>query len=93
MSIYLPAGKMCLHNEELAKQSVVQMARELEVSKHPTVRNNIIIVLCDLAVRYSAKVDPYIATISSCLRDESLVSQVNTWGGGIILKLKTCTFT
>ena len=76
---------MCLHNEELAKKSVVQMARELEVSVHDTIRNNIIIVLCDLAVRYSAKVDPYISTISSCLRDESLVSHVYTCasvGGG-----------
>ena len=66
-------GKMCLHNEELAKKCVVQMVRELETSKHQTVRNNLIIILCDLTVRYSAKVDPYIDTISACLKDQSLV--------------------
>ncbi len=69
----LTAGKLCLHNEELTKQSVVQMAQELETTPHQTIRNNLIIILCDLTVRYSAKVDPYIDTISACLKDPSLV--------------------
>ena len=69
----LTPGKLCLHNEELTKQSVVQMAQELETTPHQTIRNNLIIILCDLTVRYSAKVDPYIDTISACLKDPSLV--------------------
>ncbi len=51
------------------------MARELETTSHQTIRNNLIIILCDLTVRYSAKVDPYIDTISACLKDPSLVSE------------------
>ena len=76
---------MCLHNEELAKKCVVQMVRELETSKHQTVRNNLIIILCDLTVRYSAKVDPYIDTISACLKDQSLVRKAHVLG--VIFKL------
>ena len=54
------------------------MVRELETSKHQAVRNNIVVVLCDLAVRYSTKVDPYISNISACLRDESLLVRKQT---------------
>lgn len=54
------------------------MARELETSTHQTVRNNLVVILCDLTVRYSAKVDPYIDTISACLKDESLVGLSDT---------------
>lgn len=73
-----PKGKLCLQNEELAKKSVVQMAQELLTSNHPATRNNIIVILCDLAVRYSTKVDPYISTISSCLKDECLLVRKQT---------------
>lgn len=71
-------GKLCLQNEDLAKKSIVQMARELEHSKDSSIRNNIVVILCDLAVRYSTKVDPYIPNISSCLRDESLLVRKQT---------------
>ena len=54
------------------------MAQELLTSKHPIVRNNIIINLCDLVVRYSTRVDPYIHVISSCLKDESLLVRKQT---------------
>lgn len=54
------------------------MAKELLTSKHPAVRNNIVVILCDLAVRYSTRVDPYIHTISSCLKDESLLVRKQT---------------
>ena len=54
------------------------MARELLISKHPAIRNNIIVILCNLAIRYSAKVDPYISSISSCLKDESLLVSKQT---------------
>lgn len=76
--IFFSSGKLCLQNEELAKKSIVQMVRELETSKHQAVRNNIVVVLCDLAVRYSTKVDPYISNISACLRDESLLVRKQT---------------
>ena len=75
---FSPPGKLCLQNEELAKKTILQMAKELEHSPHSAIRNNIIVVLCDLAVRYSAKVDPYISNISACLCDESLLVRKQT---------------
>lgn len=78
LNCHYPTGKLCLQNEELAKKSVVQMGRELLTSQHPVVRNNIVVILCDLAVRYSTKVDPYISTISSCLKDECLLVRKQT---------------
>ena len=67
-----------MQSEDLAKKSILQMAHELEHSRDPAIRNNVIVVLCDLAVRYSTKVDPYISNISSCLRDESLLVRKQT---------------
>ena len=66
-------GKLCLQNEDLTKKVVPQLAHELQTSPHAATRNNIVVVLCDLAVRYSVKVDPYIPSIAVCLKDESLL--------------------
>ena len=46
------AGKLCLQHEDLAKKLVAAFARELEVSEDPAIRNNVMIVMCDLCVRY-----------------------------------------
>ena len=54
------------------------MVRELHTSKDPPIRNNIVVILCDLAIRYSMRVDPYIHTISACLKDESLLIRKQT---------------
>ena len=45
-------GKLCLQNEALAKKCVAALARELERSDDAAVKNNIIVILCDLCVRY-----------------------------------------
>jgi len=45
-------GKLCLQNENLAKQNIPALARELEISPDVSVRNNVIIVMCDLCVRF-----------------------------------------
>ena len=45
-------GKLCLQNENLAKQCVPALARELEVSPDVAVRNNVVIVMCDLCIRF-----------------------------------------
>ena len=68
-----PSGKLCLQDEDLTKKSIPQMARELEHSQAPAIRNNIVVVLSDLAMRYSIKVDPYIPDMAACLKDESLL--------------------
>ena len=68
-----PSGKLCLQDEDLTKKSIPQMARELEHSQAPAICNNIVVVLSDLAMRYSIKVDPYIPDMAVCLKDESLL--------------------
>ncbi|KAK2517847.1 Ncapd3 [Columba livia] len=64
-------GKLCLQHEELAKKSIAALARELEVSGDVPVRNNVVIVMCDLCIRYTSMVDRYIPNISLCLKDPS----------------------
>ncbi|KAM9299270.1 condensin-2 complex subunit D3 [Gastrophryne carolinensis] len=62
-------GKLCLQHEDLAKKCIPAFARELEVSNDMAIRNNVIIVICDLCVRYTTMVDRYIPNVSTCLRD------------------------
>ncbi|KAM4828187.1 condensin-2 complex subunit D3 isoform 2-T2 [Thomomys bottae] len=62
-------GKLCLQNENLAKESIPALVRELEVCEDVAVRNNVIIVMCDLCIRYTVMVDKYIPNISICLKD------------------------
>ncbi|XP_058431285.1 condensin-2 complex subunit D3 isoform X2 [Marmota monax] len=62
-------GKLCLQHEDLAKKSIPALVRELEVSEDVAVRNNVIIVMCDLCIRYTVMVDKYIPNISICLKD------------------------
>ncbi|NXY90767.1 CNDD3 protein, partial [Alcedo cyanopectus] len=62
-------GKLCLQHEDLAKKCIAALARELEVSQDVAVRNNVVIVMCDLCIRYTSMVDRYIPNISLCLKD------------------------
>ncbi|XP_062948928.1 condensin-2 complex subunit D3 isoform X1 [Cynocephalus volans] len=62
-------GKLCLQHEDLAKRSIPALVRELEVCEDVAVRNNVIIVMCDLCIRYTVMVDKYIPNISMCLKD------------------------
>ncbi|XP_051494287.1 condensin-2 complex subunit D3 isoform X2 [Apus apus] len=66
---FITLGKLCLQNEDLAKKCIAALARELEVSHEVAVRNNVVIVMCDLCVRYTSMVDRYIPNISLCLKD------------------------
>ena len=49
--ISLPVGKLCLQNESVAKKCVAAMVRELDTSADPIIRNDVMIILCDLCVR------------------------------------------
>ncbi|XP_040981416.1 condensin-2 complex subunit D3 isoform X2 [Aquila chrysaetos chrysaetos] len=66
---FITLGKLCLQHEDLAKKCVAALARELEVSHDVAVRNNVVIVMCDLCIRYTSMVDRYIPNISLCLKD------------------------
>uniref|UniRef100_A0A8C3C4T7 Condensin-2 complex subunit D3 n=1 Tax=Cairina moschata TaxID=8855 RepID=A0A8C3C4T7_CAIMO len=66
---FITLGKLCLQHEDLAKKCIAALARELEVSHDVAVRNNVVIVMCDLCIRYTTMVDRYIPSISLCLKD------------------------
>lgn len=53
-------------------------ARELEVGTEVAVRNNVVVIMCDLCVRYTNIVDLYIPNISACLRDDEVVIREQT---------------
>ncbi|KAM5131954.1 condensin-2 complex subunit D3 [Mantella aurantiaca] len=66
---FFTLGKLCLQHEDLAKKCIPALARELEVSDDFAIRNNVVIVICDLCVRYTTMVDRYIPNVSMCLKD------------------------
>ncbi|XP_078451127.1 condensin-2 complex subunit D3 isoform X3 [Lampetra planeri] len=67
---FITLGKLCLQNEDLAKKCIPALARELEISSEISIRNNVIIIMCDLCIRYTTLVDRYISKISASLRDK-----------------------
>ncbi|XP_028278465.1 condensin-2 complex subunit D3 [Parambassis ranga] len=71
-------GKLCLQHEELVQKYLPVFARELEVGKEVAVRNNMVVIMCDLCVRYTNIVDHYIPNISACLRDHEAVIREQT---------------
>ncbi|XP_053126164.1 condensin-2 complex subunit D3 isoform X2 [Hemicordylus capensis] len=66
---FITLGKLCLQHEDLAKKCIAALARELEVSKDVAIRNNVVIVMCDLCIRYTTMADRYIPDVSTCLKD------------------------
>uniref|UniRef100_A0A3Q1H262 Condensin-2 complex subunit D3 n=1 Tax=Acanthochromis polyacanthus TaxID=80966 RepID=A0A3Q1H262_9TELE len=71
-------GKMCLQDEELVHRYLPVFARELEVGTEVAVRNNVVVIMCDMCVRYTNIVDHYIPNISACLRDSDAVIREQT---------------
>lgn len=53
-------------------------ARELEVGTELAVRSNVVVVMCDLCVRYTNTVTRYIPNISACLRDKEPIVREQT---------------
>ncbi|XP_030012337.1 condensin-2 complex subunit D3 isoform X2 [Sphaeramia orbicularis] len=71
-------GKLCLQREELGQKYLPVFARELEVGTEVAVRNNVVVIMCDLCVRYTNTGDHYIPNISACLRDSQPVIREQT---------------
>ncbi|CAL8334207.1 unnamed protein product [Lota lota] len=71
-------GRLCLQHEDLTQQYLPVFARELEEGAELAVRNNLVVVMCDLCVRYTNMVDCYVPNISSCLRDDQQVIREQT---------------
>lgn len=68
---FLALGKLCLQDENLAKQSLPAMSRELQDGTDPAARNNIVVVMSDLCVRYAALLEGHMPAMAACLRDSS----------------------
>eukprot|EP00271_Cylindrocystis_brebissonii_P002005 TRINITY_DN1235_c0_g2_i1.p1 TRINITY_DN1235_c0_g2~~TRINITY_DN1235_c0_g2_i1.p1 ORF type:complete len:992 (-),score=205.31 TRINITY_DN1235_c0_g2_i1:809-3391(-) len=66
---WLALGKLCLVDHELAKRCLPLFVQELENADVAAVRNNILVALTDLCVRYTALVEGYAVRLAACLRD------------------------
>ncbi|CAA2983192.1 condensin-2 complex subunit D3 [Olea europaea subsp. europaea] len=66
---WLTMGKICLADGKLAKRYLPLFVQELEKSDCAALRNNIVVIMADFCVRYTALVDCYMLKITKCLRD------------------------
>ncbi|CAL5395681.1 unnamed protein product [Camellia sinensis] len=66
---WLTMGKICLADGKLAKRYIPLFVQELEKSDCAALRNNIVVMMADFCVRYTALVDCYISNITKCLCD------------------------
>lgn len=64
-------GKLCLVQENMAVKCPAILVDELFTTTSPIVKSNIVVVLCDLCIRYSSLVDNYLSYVSVCLKDAS----------------------
>ncbi|KAL2997473.1 hypothetical protein AAZX31_09G043500 [Glycine max] len=56
---WLAMGKLCLADGKLAKNYIPLFVQELEKSKSAALRNNIVVMMADFCVRFTALVDCY----------------------------------
>ncbi|GFO01088.1 condensin-2 complex subunit d3-like [Plakobranchus ocellatus] len=75
---FITLGKLCLVDESLGKKTIAALARELEECDSPAVRNNVVVIMGDLTIRYTTLVDRYITNIAACLKDPSALVRKNT---------------
>ncbi|KAJ1407657.1 Condensin complex subunit 1, C-terminal [Sesbania bispinosa] len=66
---WLAMGKLCLADGKLAKNYIPLFIQELEKTESAALRNNIVVMMADFCVRYTALVDSYITKITGCLLD------------------------
>ncbi|KAJ8560441.1 hypothetical protein K7X08_022301 [Anisodus acutangulus] len=66
---WLTMGKICLTDGKLAKRYIPLFVRELEKGDCASLRNNIVVVMADFCVRFTALVDCYLSKITKCPRD------------------------
>jgi len=64
-------GKLCLNRRDISSSFVAAFANQLYTSKDPAVKCNCLVVLCDLCVKYTSTVDPYVQEMTSCFVDSS----------------------
>jgi condensin-2 complex subunit D3 len=62
-------GKLCLWRRDVATSFVSAFTHQLHQPDHPSVKCNCLVVLCDLCVKWSATVDPYVLDLTICFAD------------------------
>jgi condensin-2 complex subunit D3 len=63
-------GKVCVWDREISSSSIPAFAVQLHESHEAAIKCNCLVVLCDLCIKWSALVDPYVLDISVCFADE-----------------------
>ncbi|WOK94700.1 condensin-2 complex subunit D3 [Canna indica] len=76
---WVTMGKICLVDDKLAKRYIPLFVQELERSDNAALRNNIMVVMTDFCVRYTALVDCYIQKVTMSLRDPCEVVRRQTF--------------
>ncbi|KAG6549944.1 hypothetical protein Mapa_008455 [Marchantia paleacea] len=67
--LWVALGKLCLADDSLAKRCIPLFVQELGRTNSAAVRNNIMIVMTDFCVRYTALVDGYLHDLTKSLKD------------------------
>ncbi|KAL0921932.1 hypothetical protein M5K25_005883 [Dendrobium thyrsiflorum] len=76
---WVTMGKICLVDDKLATRYMPLFVQELENSDCAALRNNILVMMVDFCVRYTALVDCYIPKITITLRDPCEVVRRQTF--------------
>ena len=66
---FVSLGKFCLNDQALAKKCISLFVKELEQSPFPLIRNNVMVVMGDLCVRFTSLVDPFLPSLYSRIVD------------------------
>ncbi|KAK3435615.1 hypothetical protein EUGRSUZ_C00337 [Eucalyptus grandis] len=66
---WLTLGKICFMDGKIAKRYILLFVQELEKSDSATLRNNLVVMMADFCVRYTALIDCHIVKITRCLGD------------------------
>ncbi|KAJ1522161.1 hypothetical protein ONE63_002472 [Megalurothrips usitatus] len=77
-ALIVALGKFGLQNEPLAKKLIVELGTLLPTTVESDVKNNMIICLSDLCVRYTSLGDELLPDICICLKDSLLPVRQNT---------------
>ncbi|KAF8767087.1 condensin-2 complex subunit D3-like [Argiope bruennichi] len=65
-------GKISLHDDQLSKELLPVLAKELLTSKEDMLRNNAVLILTEMCRRYSGD-SQYISLVTSCFKDRRYI--------------------
>jgi len=71
-------GKLCLCDATLARRCTPTLIRELQRSEEPVVRNNVLVVMCDLCRRHTSLVEAHVPALATRLVDPNVTVRRHT---------------